>query len=92
MFRKIPFSRKDLKNIEIAYRNLYIKSKEIGEGLSSDQQNMILESVFDENLLETLERQKVGTFSEHYKEEIYKELKRKMNKWKTKLDKKKIKR
>lgn len=81
-------SRRQIKKIEIAYKNLYLKSRELGSQLPKNEQDEVLERVVEEKFYEALNKlghQGEITFKDSSLD-FYEELKMLMNKWKTEIE------
>lgn len=80
------FDEKDLMDVKEAYQKVYIKSKEFG--LSSVQQNEILEKLITEIIMEKMNKlTDEGTkFTESEKKDILTKIRAFISKWQTEFD------
>ncbi len=80
------FDEKDLMDVKEAYQKVYIKSKEFG--LSSVQQNEILDKLITEIIMEKMNKlsDEGIVFTESDKKDMLTKIRDFINKWQTELD------
>lgn len=81
-------SRRQIKKIEIAYKKLFLKSRELGSQLPKHEQDEILERVVEEKFFEVFDKlhQQGEINSEDKSLDFYEQLKVLMQKWKTEME------